>query len=281
MSKFTTRYGIQALITGASTGIGREFARQLAGDGMDVIITSRSLDKLEELAAELRAAHGVNVTAVRSDLSSLDGIAKLIADVDGMPVDLLINNAGAASPGAFLGCELSAQHRSLMLNVEAPIRLTHHFGRAMGLRGRGGVLFVSSTIGYGTAPWMAHYAGTKAFVTAFAEGIRGELAPLGVDVALLSPGPTRTPMVTEMKGMDLGKLPMVWMDPDAVARAGLRALPGRRSTIAGFVNQVMTFAMSRLLPRSWAAKMFGTMMGSAMTDEAKDPKLGAVVSIAA
>ncbi len=274
MSKFTERYGKQALVTGASTGIGREVAKQLAGKGMNVIVTARSFDKLESLAKEIGAESDVVVTPIKSDLSSVEGIDQLIEDTSEYQVDLLINNAGSASPGAFLGTPLEWQHASLMLNVEAPVRLTHHYGRAMANRGRGGVLFVSSTIGYGTAPWLSHYAGTKGFVTAFAEGIRAEFGPLGVDVALLSPGPTRTPMVNEFEGMDMEKLPMVWMEPDAVARIGLAALPKRKSTIAGGVNTVMTFFMARLLPRSWAAKMFGTMMGSVMSDEVKDPKLG-------
>ncbi len=281
MSNYIDRYGKQALVTGASTGIGRETARQLAAKGMDVIITARSLDKLEALATELRKDHDVTITPIRSDLGSLDGIQGLIDDTADFQVDVLINNAGGAAPGAFLGTNVEQQHTFLLLNVEAPLRLTHHFGRKMAERGRGGVLFVSSTIGYGTAPWMAHYAGTKNFVSAFAEGIRGELAPLGVDVAVLSPGPTRTAMVQEMEGVEMEKLPMVWMNPDAVARAGLAALPRRSSTIAGFVNKVMTFMMARLMPRSWAAKMFGTMMGSVMTDELKDAKLGARLTVAA
>ncbi len=281
MSEYTQRYGKQALVTGASTGIGREFATQLAADGMDVIITARSVDKLEALAAELRAKHKVQITAIRSDLASVEGVEALIAETDGFEVDVLINNAGAASPGAFLGSDLGRQQASLTLNVEAPIRLTHHFGRLMASRGRGGVLFVASTIGYGTAPWMAHYSGTKAFVIAFAEGLRDELGPLGVDVAVMSPGPTRTPMVNEMEGVSMEKLPMVWMNPDAVARAGLAALPRRSSSIAGVVNTVMTFMMSRLLPRAWAAKMFGTLMGGVMTDELKDHKLEPAVRRAA
>lgn len=281
MSKYTDRYGKQALVTGASSGIGKEMARQLAAKGMDVIITARSVDKLEALAAELREQHDVTVTPVKADLSTIPGIQALIEDVSGLEVDVLINNAGAATPGAFLGTQLDRQHASLILNVEAPIRLTHHFGRKMGARGRGGILFVSSTIGYGTAPWMAHYAGTKNFISAFAEGLRDELGPLGIDVGLLSPGPTRTPMVNEMDGVEMEKLPMVWMNPDAVARAGLNALPRRSSTIAGVVNTLMTFFMARLLPRSWAAKMFGTMMGSVMTDELKDAKLGVKLTVAA
>ncbi len=107
------------------------------------------------------------------------------------------------------------------------------------------------------------------------------MAPLGVDVAVLSPGPTRTAMVQELEGTDMEKLPMVWMNPDAVAKAGLAALPRRSSTIAGLVNTLTTFMMARLMPRSWAAKMFGTMMGSVMTDEVKDAKLEVKLTVAA
>ena len=272
MSDYTERYGKLALVTGASTGIGKEFAKQLAARGMDVIITARSLDKLEALATEIRNAHKVEVTVVRSDLGSVKGVEAFIDATSELEVDVLINNAGAATPGAFLGSDIERQHASLVLNVEAPLRLTHHFARGMARRKRGGVLFVSSTIGYGTAPWMAHYAGTKNFLTSFAEGLRGELAINNVDVAVLSPGPTKTPMV-EFDGMDMSKLPMIWMTAEAVAAQGLAALPRRKSKIAGKMNTVMTFFMSRFLPRAWSAKMFGSMMGDVMVDELKDQKL--------
>ncbi len=248
---------------------------------MDVVVTARSLDKLEALAGELRRKYSVEVTPIRSDLGSLEGVQALIEATAKIEVDVLVNNAGAASPGAFLGTDIDDQYTRLVLNVEAPLRLTHHFARLMAARRRGGVLFVSSTIGYVTAPWMAHYAGTKNFVTAFADGLRGELAPLGVDVALLSPGPTRTPMIEEFEGMDMEKLPMSWMNPDAVARIGIAALPRSRSVIAGRINTFMNFVMTRLLPRTWTAKMFGSMMGSVMTDELKDAKLPPDLSLAA
>ncbi|OBH85652.1 MULTISPECIES: SDR family oxidoreductase [unclassified Mycobacterium] len=255
MSINTHRFGPWAVVTGASSGIGREFARQLATAGINVVLVSRRLTALEELGGALARESGVDFRAVGVDLSDpamLTPIANATNDID---VGLLVSNAGAALPGPFLDSDLQAQRAILRLNTAAHLGLTHHFGARLARRGRGGIVLVSALGAIHGVPYLAHTAATKAYVASLGAGLHGELAKHGVHVTVLHPGPTRTPAIAQL-GLDPDKLPMPPMAPDVCARDALRALERNRARcIPGRLNRVTTALVPATVTRSMMSRM--------------------------
>lgn len=204
-----------ALITGASSGIGAEFARYHARKGGDVVLTARSENKLRALAQELEAAHGIKAHVVAADLGAPDGAAKVIAGVQatGAQIDILINNAGFGGQGRHIDRALEDELGMIDLNVKALVALSHHFGREMAKRARGRILNVGSTAGFMPGPLQAVYFATKAFVKSFSQALDQELRPQGVTVTLLAPGYVATSFAdrANLHGTDLvrggGKTP--------------------------------------------------------------------------
>ncbi|MFQ5435275.1 MAG: SDR family NAD(P)-dependent oxidoreductase [Anaerolineae bacterium] len=261
---FKQKYGPWALVTGASSGIGAELARQLAARGLNVAVAARRKERLASLVNELERKHEVEARAVAVDLTAPDYQDVIESATNDIEIGLLVNNAGSGVPGAFLKQGLDGRTRVVQLNVTTPMQLAHVFGQKMSRRGRGGILFVSSTSAFSGTPYMANYAGTKAFVLSLGEALHVELKPQGVDVTVLVPGPTRTEMV-ETEGTDFSSMPdMMWMNADAVAAAGLNGLGQNRVVVPGGMNKMMQFMMTRVLSRSAASNMFGGMMKRAM-----------------
>ncbi|MGB5865410.1 MAG: SDR family oxidoreductase [Sulfitobacter sp.] len=183
-----------ALITGASSGIGAEFARIHARKGGDLLLTARSEAKLKELAVELEAQHGVKVHVFAADLARPDGPDALIQQVSvaGLEIDILINNAGYGGQGRFIDRPLDDEMAMIDLNTKALVTLSHHFGRDMAKRARGRILNVGSTAGFMPGPLQSVYFATKAFVNSFSQALDHELRPQGVTVTLLAPGYVKT-----------------------------------------------------------------------------------------
>lgn len=257
--QFRARYGPWALVTGASAGIGAEFARQLAAKGLNLILVARRAELLAVLAGELARGHGVEVRTAAVDLSDrgfLDAIREAAADAD---VGLLVNNAGTAVGGKLLDTDLEQQRRSAELNVLAPLALAHEIGRRIRTRGHGGIIFLSSPMALqGVANW-ASFAATKSYDLTLADGLAYELKPQGIDVLAVLPGPTLTEGTTNM-GAKHGKGPMKFRPPEGVVAAALASL-GRRSTVVpGRANRLMSALMSKGLPRSARTKLWTKMM---------------------
>ncbi|MGI9597217.1 MAG: SDR family NAD(P)-dependent oxidoreductase [Acidimicrobiales bacterium] len=265
MENTAEKYGDWALVTGASSGIGAEFARRLAADGVNLILAARRLERLESLAEELASDYDVEVRPVRADLSEQDGIdaiEKAAADVD---VAIVVNNAGSAHPGAFLKSSADDQLDVVRLNVTTPVQLAHLFGERLVGRGRGAMIFTGSTSAFSGTPMLANYAATKAFVGTFAEGLAAEWGRHGVDVLVVHPGPTRTEMV-EMDGVDFGAVPVSWMEPGQVADRAIGSLGKKSVLVPGAANKVQRFVFTRLLPRRVATKIWGVLMGRVTAD---------------
>lgn len=244
-----------ALITGASSGIGEAFARALATPGDTLILVARSKDKLDALAATLRADHGVAVEVIAADLSRAGCGPALAAEVSqrGLAVDLLINNAGFGSAGAFAKENPARDAEMIDLNVSAVVELAHAFLPAMLERRRGGILNVASVAGFQPTPNMAIYGATKAFVLSFSESLWAEVRGRGVKVTALCPGPVDTPFFEATGNPELRKVVPkgMMMDADRVARQALAALAaGRPVVVPGLPNKLVTWA-PRLLPRRW------------------------------
>ena len=233
----------RALITGASAGLGVEYARQLAAAGTGLVLTARRLDRLEELAAELRAAHGVAVETVGADLAREDGLAALERLLAADPgIDLLVNNAGFGGRTGFARGEAADHVAMARVHVEAAVRLTRAALPAMVARGRGAVVNVASVAAF--SPFSgAMYSGTKAFLVMFSENLQAELWGKGVAVQALCPGLTHTEFHAAAD-LDLSAVPeLFWRRADEVVRTSLRRLGRGVVCIPGWENKAVSFLM--------------------------------------
>lgn len=171
MTNLKTKYGDWALITGASSGIGLEFAKQIAAGGMNVAVAARRKQRLEALTAEIERDYGVQTRVIEVDLTTDDYLETIKAQTVDLQIGMLVNNAGAATPGAFTKQPLADRQFTLKLNVSTPMELTHYFSKEMEKRGKGAVIFTGSTVGYTGSPFMANYAATKAFILYFGQAL--------------------------------------------------------------------------------------------------------------
>ncbi|WP_432840951.1 SDR family NAD(P)-dependent oxidoreductase [Dactylosporangium sp. CA-092794] len=239
-----------ALVTGASGGIGEELARQLAERGAHLVLVARRADALERLRREILAAHpGREVTVIPADLAEADAGREVVDALRaaGRPVDLLVNNAGIGSHGAFAEQDPAAVARLIQLNITSLVDLTGRLLPGMLERGCGGVVNVASTAAFQPVPSMAVYAASKAFVLSFTEALWGETRGTGVRVLTLCPGATETAFFT-----NTGKefLTRGRQTPAEVARTALNALDGHAPTaVSGLANRLSS-AGYRFLPRA-------------------------------
>jgi uncharacterized protein len=251
-----------ALVTGASSGIGEAFARNLAERGHDVVLVARDRARLDALAKELAAAHGAHAEVLPADLTDPAQLERVEARCldRSSPLDILVNNAGFGTFGAFHTLDLDAEVREIQLNVVALVRLTHAAAAEMAARGRGGILNVSSLAGFQPGPMNATYGATKAFITSFTEAVHEELAPTGVAVTVLCPGFTRTGF-QETANVPAGAVPgFLWQEADEVARAGLDALAENHAMVLpGLVNKTLgTF--SQMAPNALTRRLAGKII---------------------
>jgi short-subunit dehydrogenase len=239
-----------ALVTGASSGIGREFARLHAARGGDLIVTARRAGALDALKAELEAAHGVRVDAVACDLGTAEGVEGVVAACAGREVGVLINNAGFGGHGPFVERPLIDDLTMIDLNVKSLVALCHHLGREMAARGRGRILNVGSTAGMMPGPLQATYFATKAFVESFSLALHEELRGRGVSVTVLAPGYVRTGFAERADLQGTGLTAQKGADAASVARVGYDAMmAGRPHVINERGLSVMLNWVVPFLPR--------------------------------
>lgn len=248
--------GKTALITGASYGIGEAFARELASSGANLILTARSLDRLEALANELRARNQINVSVIAADLADPAGPQKIFSETEaqGLRVDLLINNAGFGRVGDFAYLPLQMQLDMIQVNLTSLVALTHHYLGGMLERRSGAIIQVASTASFQGVPYFAVYGATKSFILNFSEALWGECRDAGVRVLALCPGPTATHFqATAGTSHRLSADRM--QTAEEVVRAGLEALAaGRSHVVSGLSNRVMVGA-ERFLPRTLVTRV--------------------------
>lgn len=256
--------GCNALITGASAGIGCEFARQLAGRARSMILVARREDRLVELADELQREHpNLHIHIRKVDLADLAELQDLLQwlDREKLGVDLLINNAGLGDSGPFANSDPVRNSEMTLVNVTALTSLTRHLVPQMITKHRGGILNVSSSAGFLPIPGSAVYAATKAYVTSFSEALRAELRGTGVSVCALCPGPvvTEFQQVAKREGMkpDIGPQFIV-VTVEQVVRDALAALEADRPLIIPGFAMKLLMLLARLMPMPvlrWVARM--------------------------
>ena len=233
-----------ALVTGASSGIGADLARELARDGHDLVLTARNVAAMEKLAAELEA-HGAAGVVIAADLSKPGAAEALAGAIEsrGLTVDVLVNNAGIGAVGRFDQTDQVRIGEMLQVNIVALTELTRLILPGMVARGRGRVMLVASTAGFQPGPGMAVYFATKAYVLSLGEAIAEELRGTGVTVTTLCPGPTATNFAKIAGSNELAFFNSAArhaMSPDTVAHLGYRGLKsGRRVVITGLLNRIV------------------------------------------
>ena len=257
--------GCSALITGASAGIGREFARQLAGRGRSLILVARREQKLNELCEDLKQQHpNLTVHICKTDLANLTQLKELVAwlEREKIDVDLLINNAGLGDLGSFATSDPIRNEQMTLVNVVALTSLTRHLLPQMIARKRGGILNVSSSAGFLPIPNFAVYAATKAYVTSFSEALRAELHGTGVSVCALCPGPVHTEFqeVASRPGRNVKPGPgpeFIQVTVEQVVRDALAALEADRPLVIPGVAMKLGMFLVRMTPMSilrWASR---------------------------
>ena len=255
------RFGPWALVTGASSGIGREIARLLAASGLSLVLAARRAPLLRELADELETTFRVASRTVEVDLSAEDAVERIERGTQDLDVGLVISNAGMPFVRRFADARRDELHADARLNALAHVDLANHFAPRLARRGRGGLMLVGALGGSVGVPFMAVSAASKAFLLSLGEALHVELAPSGVTVTVLVPGPVQTDAL-KLLGLE-GKLPMKALPVEQCAREALRALARNKSRI---VPGRLTRVMSRLVPdsvnRRMAAKVFGSALAA-------------------
>jgi len=259
-------YGSTVLITGASSGIGADMARQLAERGYNVTLVARRRERLEELADELREAHDVHVDVETCDLGSPAARGRLIKKLQEGEREVVgvCNNAGFGNLGNFLDNDLEQETDVVRLNIEAVHQITGAFLPRMVEQGAGAVLNVASTAAFQPLPGFATYAASKAFVHSFSEAVHSELSGTGVSVTSLCPGFTKTEFEQAAGAEDAAsKLPgFTWMESDVVARQAIDGmLAGKRTVTPGVINKVVSTS-GRYTPRTVLLPLIGRVSKS-------------------
>jgi short-subunit dehydrogenase len=246
-----------ALVTGASSGIGLELSRLLAGGGHDLVVLARDAERLKQVAVELGGAFPARVVAMASDLSDPAAPASIARDLEqqGLRMDVLVNNAGFGLQGPFAELPLGAQLSMIQVNVTALTHLTGLLLPGMLQRGRGRVMNVASTAAFQSGPLMAVYYATKAYVLLFSEALSSEVRGSGVTVTAFCPGPTHTAF-ERRAGLEKTRLFQTGaMDAATVARSGYDGMMrGARVVVPGWINKLMAQAV-RIAPRALATQI--------------------------
>jgi uncharacterized protein len=257
------RFGPWALITGASSGIGKEFARQIAASGINVVLVARRETALIEVGRSIAKDFKVQYRVIVMDLSQEGFIPKLAEHTKDLDIGFVVSNAGTANPGEFLKLDRQLLQETLRLNTMAHLDIAHYFGRKLAERRRGGLILVGAMGAENGIPCIANDGGAKAYVHSLGEALHYEFKPLGVCVTVLATGFANTE-VLEKFGFDPKTMPMKPMSVEQCVSEGLNGLLKNRSRIVpGRLNRIM----NALVPASLARKMEADMLGKGLASK--------------
>lgn len=253
--RFLDRYGPWAVVTGASDGIGLAFASELAAIGLNLILVARRADRLHALSRDLQSKFGTESLVVPADLSTPEGQAKVDAATNPLDVGLLVAAAGYGTSGPLLAADLTREHNMLEVNCFAVLQQVIAIGNRLARRKRGGIILMSSLVGWQGVPQSAHYAATKAYVQSLAEALRIELKPQGIDVLASAPGPVHSGFAARAN-MRMGAA----ASPATVAKASIHALGRTGTVLPGALTRLLTYSLLPL-PRSIRTIILARVMG--------------------
>lgn len=249
------RFGPWAVVTGASSGIGLEFARQIAASGINLVLVSRRAATLEEVGKGLAQQFGIDYRVIEADLSVPGAEGAIATETEDLDVGLLVSNAGTGQPGEFLAFEPSDLQRQTQLNALSHVMLTHHFSRRFAARGRGATLLVSALGADSGIPFHANPAAAKGMINTLGRSLHGELGRIGVGLTVLVVTPTDTPIIEKM-GLRRSSMPMKPMSVQQCVGEGLRGLARNKMMVMpGRVFRIMNALMPYGLVRAMTANM--------------------------
>jgi short-subunit dehydrogenase len=250
------RFGPWAVVTGASSGIGKEFARQIAASGINVVLVARRDALLAELGRAISQEFDVQYRALAMDLSQEGFIERLDDATYDLDIGLVVSNAGTGNPGEFLKHDRQLLQATLRLNTMAHLDITHHFGQKLGERRRGGIILVGALGAESGIPCMANDGGAKAYVHSLGEALHYEFKPLGVYVTVLAAGVTNTAVIDKF-GLNPKTMPMKPMTVERCVSEGLSGLRKNRSRVVpGRLNRIM----NAIVPASLARKLLADLL---------------------
>jgi short-subunit dehydrogenase len=258
------RFGPWALVTGASSGIGEEFARQIAASGIHVALVGRRESLLRTVGAECTRASGVQHRIIPLDLSEPDFLPALADATRDLDIGLVVSNAGTGNPGEFLKHDRQLLQATLRLNTVAHLDITHHFGQKLGERRRGGIILVGALGAENGIPYMANDGGAKAYVHSLGAALHYEFKPLGSYVTVLVAGVTNTAVIDKF-GLNPKTMPMKPMSVEQCVSEGLSGLVKNHSRVVpGRLNRIM----NALVPASLARKLLADLLGKGLVSKA-------------
>jgi len=262
------RFGPWALVTGASSGIGKEFARQIAASGINVVLVARRESLLDEVGQGLAKGFNVRHRNVVADLSQEGFLDKLAEATNDLDIGLVVSNAGTGNPGEFLKLDRQLLEETLRFNTMSHLGIAHYFGGKLAERRRGGLILVGAMGAENGIPCMANDGGAKAYVHSLGEALHYEFKPLGVYVTVLAAGVTNTAVLDKF-GIDPKTMPMKPMSVEQCVSEGLIGLLKDRSRIVpGRLNRIM----NALVPASLARKMLADLLGKGLASKAAAAK---------
>lgn len=254
-NRLKTTYGPWALVTGGSSGIGKELAIRLAESGLNIVLIARRKELLEKTAYEIENLYNVETKIIQADLSTDEGLDVVLSESKSIDINLLVNAAGFGTSGLFINSKLSQEKNMLDVNCSSVLSLSHHFIQRFKNNNRGGIIFLSSIVAFQGVPKAAHYSATKAYIQSFAEALSIELKPFGIDVLSAAPGPVHSGFA-ERANMNLGGA----LTPSDIGISILKALGKNTTSYPGFLTKILTYSL-KTVPRWARVNIMNLVMG--------------------
>ena len=249
------KYGPWALVTGASSGIGRELAVRLAEAGLHLVITGRNETSLSRFQSQLESVYKIRVKTILTDISGIPGVHDVLEETEDLDLGLFIASAGFGTSGNFINSDISKELNMVQLNNIALMMLTHQMGRRFAARKRGGIILMSSIVAFQGVPYSAHYSATKAYVQSLGEGLYHELKPYNVDVLVAAPGPVNSGFAKEAN-MKMSNA----LYPEDVGIPILKALGNTSTIFPGRLSKILVLGL-RTVPRWGKIRIMKKVMG--------------------
>lgn len=262
-NRLKRKYGSWALITGATSGIGRELAMQLASAGFNLIINARQQNNLQLLSDCLQKEYSIKVNTVTGDISTPETIDSIIDCAKNIDTGLIALCAGYGSSGVFIDTSLHNEVNMLRVNCEAVLMLTHYFSQRFAQQKRGGIILMSSLVAFQGVPYSAHYAATKAYIQSLAEALACELKPYSVDVLAVAPGPVDSGFA-QRANMKMS----MSLKPEQLGAPVLKALGRKTTELPGTLSKILIYSL-RMVPRWAKIKIMQKVMGGMTSHQRK------------